>query len=303
MVRAKMKTQDALREYIKQSEHRVIIDGLFCARMSSDIAKKFDAGEYNAQIDEHKKCINELNKMQIKYPSNAKPVFYLYVVPDENFAELLQYPYKNRKGGGKPVNSYDMDGFNTAYASSQNLLLSDKPVGVSQHVNNIHEYAHLIQGQFGHDAQMFQEGFAELVPWYVMEYEKKNPMHLTAMRSMNKIYTANELLSSVDFTSGRLPNMTCSFQPSYMSSYLWVRAVVEHMRSKFNLSRVSVIQKFLELYRDIKFGKQLFVKELAKEIGMDADKLLNSTEYQNAVLKQIETENVLENINAKGMEK
>jgi len=298
-----MTPQDALREYIRESERRVIVDGVFCARMSHEIAKKFDVGEYNARLEEHKKCINELTKMQIKYPANAKPVFYLYIVPDEDFAELLQYPYKDRKGGGKPVDSYDMDSFNAAYGSSQNVLISDKPVSINQHVNNIHEYAHLIQFQFGFDAQMFQEGFAELVPWYVMEYEKKQPMHLIAMRSMSKIYTANELLSDVEFTSDRVPNMTCSFQPSYMSSYLWVRAVVEHIRTKYSLSRVGATQQFLELYHNIKSSKQLFVQKLAKEIGMDADKLLNSTEYQNAVLKQIETENVLQDMNTKGNEK
>ncbi len=297
-----MQTHDALRDYIKESEYRVIIDGVFCARMSSDIAKNFDAGRYDIQIAEHKKCINELNKMQIRYPANAKPIFYLYIVPDENFAELLRYPYKDRKGGGRPVDCYDMDGFNTAYGSSQNLLISDRPISMEQHINNIHEYAHLIQHLFGSDAQMFGEGFAELVPWYVMEYDKKNPIHVGAMRSMNKIYTANELLSSIEF-SDSVPHMTCSFQPSYMSSYLWVRAVVEHIRLTSNLSRVSATQKFLELYRNIKFGKQWFVKELAKEIGMDADKLLNSTEYQSNVLKQIETENVLKCMNAKDKEK
>ena len=297
-----MKTQDALYEYIKESEKRVIIDRVFCARMSKEIAEKFDAGQYDVQIAEHKKCINELTKMQIKYPENTKPVFYLYIVPDENFVELLRYPYTDRKCGGRPVDSYDEDGFNAAYGSSQNLLASDKLVNMNQHVNNIHEYAHLIQGQFGYRDQMFGEGFAELVPWYVMEYDKKSSLHIAAMRSMDKIYTANELLSNVKF-SDRVQNMTCSFQPSYMSSYLWVRAVVEHIRSKFNLSRVSATQKFLELYHNIKFGKQLFVKELAKEIGMDADKLLNSAEYQIAALKQIEAERVLKDVNLKGKEK
>ena len=297
-----MKTQDVLYEYIKKSERRVIIDGVFCARMSPDMAKNFDAGHYDIRIAEHTKCINELNKIQIKYPSNAKPIFYLYIVPDENFAELLRYPYKDRKGGGKPVSCYDIDGFNTAYGSSQNLLASDKPISMEQHINNIHEYAHLIQHQFGSDAQMFGEGFAELIPWYVMEYDNKNSLHFAAMRSMDKIYTANELLSSVKF-SDKVPNMTCSFQPSYMSSYLWVRAVVEHIRSKFNLSRVDATQKFLELYRNIKFSGQLLAAGLAKEIGMDVDKLLNSTEYQVAVLKQMAAERVLQDMTIKGQEK
>ena len=182
-----------------------------------------------------------------------------------------------------------MDGFDSAYGSSQNILASDKPVSIEQHVNNIHEYAHLVQHQFRFGNQMLCEGFAELVPWYVMGYESKSQNHLSALRSMERIYTANELLEKVSF-SDKIPNKTCSFQPSYMSSYLWVRAVVEHIRVKYNLSRADAVQRFLELYRDIKSIKQLFVIKLAKEIGMNADKLLNSTEYQIAMVKQIESE-------------
>ena len=39
-----------------------------------------------------------------------------------------------------------------------------------------------------------------------------------------------------------------------------------------------------------KYSKQWFVAELADIVGMDAEKLLNSTEYQIKMLKQIEKE-------------
>lgn len=285
-----MKPNNALQEYIKSSELRVIIDGVFSARMSSDIAKNFDAGKYNIAISEHKKSIVELETMNIIYPAKARPVFYMYIVPDENFIELLNYPYKDRKGGGRPVDSYDMDSFNSAYGTSQNLLDYVDELPIDKHINNIHEYAHLIQGQFGYKSNMFAEGFAELVPWYVLEYEKLVASHVESIKGMKKIYTANELLNSVSF-SDRVPGKTCSFQPSYVSSYLWVRSVVEHIRVKYNLSRIGAVQKFLELYRMVKFDKQWFVMDLANEIDMDVDKLLDSVEYQveqvNQIIKEV----------------
>ena len=281
--------KSALREYIDDSQTRVIIDGVFHARMSSMIAEKFDSGLYDLALQEHANCIKELQTLDIKYPANAKPIFYIYIVPDEDFIELLQYPYKNLKSGGKPVASYDIDGFNSAYGTSQNLLTGDDKNTITRHVNRIHEYAHLIQHQFAFCSKLFGEGFAELIPWYALEYESKVPEHLTAMKSLEKIYTANELISSVEF-SDRIEGKTCSFQPSYISSYLWSRAVVEQIRSKFNLSRKQAIQKFLEYYAFSGVRQQFFVIELANFIGMDAEKLLNSNEYQNAVLKQIETE-------------
>ena len=283
--------KSALREYIDNSQMRIVVDGVFHARMSSAIAEKFDSGVYDSALQEHANCIKELQSLDIKYPGKATPIFYIYIVPDEEFIELLNYPYKNLKAGGKPVASYDIDGFKSAYGTSQNLLTGNDKFTITRHINRIHEYAHLIQHQFAFCSHLFGEGFAELIPWYALEYESKVPEHLDAMKSLEKIYTANELISSVEF-SDRVEGRTCSFQPSYISSYLWSRVVVEQIRSKFNLSRKQAIQKFLEYYAFSGVRQQFLVIELANFIGLDADKLLNSNEYQKAVLKQIETESL-----------
>ena len=284
----RMKPHDALREYINKSELRIISNS-FRVRMSKTIVKNFDAGLYDSVLKEHKKCIRELKSLNIKYPANAVPVFYMYIVPDDKFVELLDYPYKNTKGGGRPVASYDMDGFNSAYGTSQNLLLDNGKINVTKHVNHIHEYAHLIHQQFRFCQQIFSEGFAELIPWYALEYERKVPEHCIAMSELDKIYTANELLESVVF-SDKVSGKTCSFQASYISSYLWSRAVAEHIRVKYKLSRKQAVQKLLELYAFTKYGKQWFISELAEILGMNAEKLLDSTEYQIKMLKQIEKE-------------
>ena len=184
---------------------------------------------------------------------------------------------------------YDFSGYDTVYHVAGIAHSDNGKISMARHINLIHEYAHLIQHQFGFGSQMFGEGFAELIPWYALEYESRMPSHFVSMCSMEKIYTANELLEKVVF-SDRVDGQTCSFQQSYMSSYLWVRAVVEHIRKKFKLSRYGAVQKFLELYHNITFDKQWFVEELAEIIGMDAGKLLNSTEYQKSVLKQIKRE-------------
>ncbi len=279
---------DALREYINKSELR-ILGRNFYARMSKKLAKNFDAGLYDVMLTEHKKCIRELKSLGVKYPANAKPKFYIYIVPDKDFIELLDYPYSNRTGGGRPVASYDIDGFNSAYGTSQNLLLNKGKVSIARHVNHIHEYAHLIHNNFFNLGQMLGEGFAELIPWYALEYEKRVPEHFDAMISVDKIYTANELLESVAF-SDTVSGKTCSFQPSYISSYLWVRAVVDHIRVKYKLSRKSAVQRFLELCNFSKYRKQWFICELAEIIGMDAKRLLDSTDYQIKMLKQIKQE-------------
>lgn len=283
-----MRPRDALREYINKSELRIISSD-FCARMSKSIAKNFDMGLYDALLSEHKKSIREIKSLHIKYPANAKPKFYMYIVPDDKFVELLEYPYKNTNSGGRPVASYDIDGFNSAYGTSQNLLLDKGTISITKHINNIHEYAHLVQHKFCFLGNAFGEGFAELIPWYALEYEKKAPEHFYAISALDKIYTAKELLESVAF-SDKVPGKTCSFQPSYMSSYLLIRAIVDFIRTKYKLSRQLAVQKFLELSCFSKCRKQWFLEELAEIIGMDAKKLWDSTEYQIKMLKQIEKE-------------
>lgn len=287
---------DALQKYVEHSEKREIISGRFYARMSSDIAKNFDDGMYDIMLDDHKRCIYELDTLGIKYPLNVQPKFYMYIVPDESFIGLLHMPHKRLKSGGRPVPSYDVDGFITAYGTSQNCLVNgDKSVDITKHVNLVHEYSHLVKTQFCFGAVALSEGFAELIPWYVLEYERLVPSHLVAIKSMKEIYTIKDLLNIrtlpvKDFMQ------RCSFQPSYMSAYLWMRAVIERMRVKYNLSRVAVVQKFLEFYRDSGHDKVWFVMDLAKEIDMDVDKLIGSTEYQVEALKQIEKEQKINKI-------
>ena len=282
-----------LKEYIQDSELRVVVPGLFHVRMSKDIAKRFDSGLYDIALAEHKQCINELQNIGVEYPDRKKPIFYLYIVPDNNFVKLLNWPINssNVKGAGCQVPAYDTDGFDSAFGSNESLLVRDKQRSLSAHIVLIHEYSHLILNQFKVRAVGLEEGFAELVPWYVLDYEKQLPLHLAAMKSMKRIYTINNLLNM----RGRLLHedfiQYCSFQPSYMSAYLWTRAVVEHIRVKYSLSRIDAIKKFLDFYHNSNMDRQWFVRDVAENFDMDYDKLLNSTEYQTEVINQIEQEN------------
>lgn len=285
---------DDLREYIKNSELRVVVPGLFHVRMSKDMAKRFDSGSYDKSLAEHARCIKELQNIGIEYPDGAKPIFYLYIVPDDNFVKLLHWPIKNSKsrGAGCPVPAYDTDGFYDAYGSNEYMIVLDGQISVSKHVVLIHEYSHLILDQFKiRAAAGIKEGFAELVPWYILDYEKQLPLHLAAMKSMKKVYTMNNLLNMRGHLVHEVFNQYCSFQPSYMSAYLWMRAVIEQIRMKYSLSKVDAMQKFLEFYRVSGMDRQWFVRDIAENFDMDYDKLLNSTYYQTKVINQIEQEN------------
>lgn len=279
---------DKLRQYIETSALRAVNDR-FRVRLSEELAEKYDAGAYTNAINNLEGCIKQIRSLGLKYPGKAKPIFYLYLVPDDDFVDLLNYPHKTQKGGGKPVFSYDLDGFNKSYGVSQNM--GDKEPGVSRTVNVIHELAHLVHSQFFYKNRFISEGFAETLPLYTMDYESKFDEHRQAIKNLkpNQIFSARELLSMERDGAFRgkmlIPNRSCSFDLAYISSYLFIRGCMETIASKFNINRAKATQKFLEIVRSSQCTDEWLVYDLAGALDISQDELLNKKILQIGVLK------------------
>ena len=276
----------ALQKYIQESELRIVNDK-FRMRMAPDLAQKYDDGVYDAGVAEHAGCINELMEIGWQDVIGQNPMFYTYLVPDDRLIELLDYPYQ-RSRGGRPVQCFDKDGFRFAYGATQNTFIMDKKPEIIAHINNIHEYAHLVQGQLNpYKHVMFQEGFAEVVVWYLLGYESKYLEHAMAVADTD-IYSANELLTTVSFKD-KVPGKRCHFQKSYISSYVLVRTMVEQIESKYGVDRIGAIRMWLETYSENDKDKQGLMTDFAKMLGIDAGKLIYTTDYQKDVLQKIKT--------------
>lgn len=287
---------DELKSYIKESE-LVIINEDLRLRLSKDMVKKYEAGLYNVALLDMIDSIKQIKNLNIIYPSNAKPIFYIYVVPDDNFRTLLNYPSNiNTNGGGKPVLSYDLDGFNSAYGLSNNMLENKKELSLMKKVNNVHEFAHLVHGMFFNKCRFISEGFAEAFTLYTLDYESMFDEHREAILEMDEEYilSAKQLIelsnnepTSVDnFKTGSIiQNRTCSFDYSYISSYLFVRGCLEIIEANFELDRVSSTQKFLEIVKQSRSNNAWLVYDIASELGVDKDELLNGKKFQLDVIK------------------
>lgn len=275
---------EALQDYLKTSELRIVNDN-FRIRMSPEIAKNYDAGLYDSGIAEHTGCINEILALGLHNTLDKKPVIYTYIVPDDRLQELLMYPY-DRPRGGRPVACFDQDGLFSAYGATQNTFIMDGTPSVAKHVNNIHEYVHLIQHQF-HPFKhgLFQEGFAEMVPWYLLDYETKCPAHTMAIVNTD-LYSADDFLNGASFRD-QVPNRTCSFQKSYISAYLFIRAIIENMEKNLNITKREAALEFLTHYGQDGFDKYFLIQDLANVAKMDCDKLMRTTDYQKEVLQNI----------------
>ena len=288
-----MYTINKLKEYIDASVLRKVSNS-FCIRLSKELAIKYDSGIYKEAINNLDSFIQEINNLNIKYPGNARPIFYLYVVPDEEFMELLNFPHQNSKSGGKPVTSYDLDSFNTAFGISQNILenFPNKENTLAKNINNIHEFAHLVHGQFFSKNRILNEGFAECLPLYTMNYESKFDEHRNEIKNINidEILSAKQLLNMEKegiFHIRTSHARTCSFDQTYMSSYLFVRGCIERLAEKYSLNRIEATQKFLEVVRYSTCIDEDLIIYLANEINMSQDELLNDKTLQLNVIKNI----------------
>ena len=230
-----MYQKDMLREYILNSEIRLFSKEIK-VRLSKDLAIKYDNGAYQNALLNIQNNLELLNSLNIHYPASANPILYVYIVPDNQYAQLLKIPthFDKGMGGGKPVRCYDLDGFNNAYGLSQNLL-ENKPLemGISRRENEIHELSHIIHSKFFSKNNTICEGFAEALPLYTLGLEEIFDDHRNTLLSLDErqILSAQELLNSEkDGSYGvveALPNRSCSFRYSYISSYLLVRGCLE----------------------------------------------------------------------------
>jgi len=279
-----------LKKYIEKSE-LIIINERLRIRLSNELLKKYNDGLYVNWISQILECIKKIDSLGIKYPAYANPIFYIYIVPDEDFRELLNFPASiKRNAGGKPVLSYDLDGFNEAYGISSSLLENIKELDIMSFVNDIHELAHLVHNMFFYKTRLLSEGFAEVLPLYTLGYEDLFDEHREMLKLLNEeqILSANQLIELADknnFDTGAIiQDKSCSFNSSYVSSYLFVRGCLEIIERTFSMDKIQATQKFLEIVKQSTCNRQWLIYDIAEAIGIEKEELLNGKMMQIDVI-------------------
>lgn len=291
-----MYEKDVLKEYIFNSEIRVFSKEIK-VRLSKDLAIKYDKGLYKNALLNIQNCLQIINSLNIHYPANANPILYVYIVPDDKYAKLLKIPkhFDNGTGGGKPVKCYDLDGFNSAYGLSQSLLENKSlDMEISKKENEIHELSHIIHNQFFAKNQTICEGFAEALPLYTLGLEEVFDEHRNVLLNLdeNQILSVQELLDSekngIYGVDAVLPNKSCSFRNSYISSYLFVRGCLETLVEQYRISKAEATQKFLEIVRQSECIDEWLIFDISDAIGIPKEILLDGKDMQKKALSSIE---------------
>lgn len=279
-----------LEDYIKETTV-IPINDFFKVRLSNDLYQDYLNHLYDVKIALMEKIINNLISLDISFKSEL-PVFYLYIVPNENFKELLDYKY-DTKGGGRPVKCFDFDGLNYAFGISANLMKCMHTPTLNEEINLAHELAHLLHMQYFINEETLSEGFAEALTFYNLSYEEKAKEHRDIIfnLSQNRIYSINKLINLSNnnsfYTEPLIKNSICSYEPSYISSYLFIRGLIKAVEQKYNLNKNKAAQVILEIISESKHYDQFLIFELAEKIGLDAKKTLNGKELQLSAIEDI----------------
>ena len=292
-----MYENELLKEYISNSELRIYSKNIR-VRLSKELASNYGNGLYNAYLEKIDKYYEEIKTLGIKYPNGKEPIIYIYIVPDNNYAKLLDVPeiFDDGMGCGKPVKCYDNDGFSYAYGRNNDLtiILSDIEPDISYIENNIHELSHLVHGEFFQNSSLFGEGFAEALPLYLLDYEDIFDEHREMISSLlpEQVLTASELINQeMNETFGAesvIPDSSCSFRYSYISSYLLVRGIIETIEKNTGYSKIESLQIFLDFMREKnELYDEEILSDLAKQFNMDFDTLLNKKDIQLSVIEKI----------------
>ena len=213
----------SLKMYIDASITKKVNDR-FYVKLSKELAINYDNGLYNSFIEHINKCISIIDNLNIKYPCNGNPVYYIYIIPLDK-TELLNIPkeFSNKKGGGKPVSSFELDGFNRAYGVTEDIA-SRINFTIYNTINTVHELTHLVASMFFSKDRYIGEGIAEAVPFYVLDMENEYVEHKEMVASLEgkDILSAKELIMECrnnEFGVKSVNQKTsCSFRYSYISS-------------------------------------------------------------------------------------
>lgn len=153
--------KDVLKEYVQTSELRIFSDKIR-VRLNRALANKYDEDLYDDYLKYIEKCYILISTLNFTFPSNANLIYYIYMAPDDQYVELLDYPSKFDKGtgGGSPVTCYDLDGYVYAFGISQNKCENFKvdEKDISFFETELHEISHIIHGNFFTKCSILKEG-------------------------------------------------------------------------------------------------------------------------------------------------
>ncbi len=236
---------------IKDLTFEVIEAGEFlCIAMSPEMAQKYhksDCGKtFVAVMDGYAKEVFSLPLNYIK-----KPIFGFVVLPQgEVFQSLTTCPFPKGMCG---INA-DLDDVYTKALAVDEIWFekgfSKKPDN-EQKIGLVHELSHVVHGAYFQKMGCLGEGFAELLPHYLMDIE--NEKHVIAIKNINAeaLSVLGFLNKNGMFSDPKDKELRAQYRSSYLSAYLWMLAYVKRLKKIGNFDKFGAVNFMLERFAEL----------------------------------------------------
>ena len=212
----------ALRIYLTQEEY--------------ERYKKDGAAEFTYQIN---KVINLLSSQNIPYPKEG--YYQIVVLPQgEVFKNITGLPFTYGFGG--------IDGWPEALAFDDSRFFKLNPD--TYFIGLVHEFAHLVHGDWI-SIYPICEGFAEAVPFYILNLTDKKQQAIALNLTHKEIYSVNNLIKRGMFIKedSKEERIRAQYRKTYISMYLWMRGYLETVQQKYNLNKIEALNFVLQEFK------------------------------------------------------
>ena len=236
---------------IKDLAFEVVDAGEFLRlAMLPDMVQKYnnsDCGKaFVAVLDGYAK---EVAALPLKYIK--KPIFGFVVLPQgEVFQSLTTCPFPKGMCG---INA-DLDDVYTKALAVDEIWFekgfSKKPDN-EQKIGLVHELSHVVHGAYFQKMGCLGEGFAELLPHYLMDIE--NEKHINAIKNINveALPVLGFLNKNGMFSDPKDKELRAQYRSSYLSAYLWMLAYVKRLEKIGNFDKFGAVNFMLERFAEL----------------------------------------------------
>ena len=238
-----LKIKDLTFEFIKAGEFLRIA-------MLPEMVRKYhnsDCGKtFVAILDGYAKEVAALPLNYIK-----KPIFGFVVLPQGDvFQSVTTCPFPKGMCG---INA-DLDDVYTKALAVDEIWFekgfSKKPDN-EQKIGLVHELSHVVHGAYFQKMGCLGEGFAELLPHYLMDIE--NEKHVDAIKNINAevLPVLGFLNKNGIFSDPKDKELRAQYRSSYLSAYLWMLAYVKRLEQIMNFDKFGAVNFMLERFAEL----------------------------------------------------
>ena len=239
--------------------------------MPPDIEAKYKAGGAANFIKRVSRNIETVLQIKINYPE--KPVFTFMVLHrGEEFHNISGSPFENGIAG----------------VACRNKVLAIDDVGFFNHkggtndIGLIHELAHIMHDYFFTGLGRISEGFAEVIPFYILGLEDETQKEIIRNMKEDDFYTVVSLGKKGAMFQDKNENRRAQHRKTYISMYLWMRGYLQELEKQRNIDKIEALNLVLAEFKKAESMATWKEKDnhIAALIGLKPDVVFNSVKLQ-----------------------